>query len=55
MQTDQIRSTVGVDPATLSAIERVYRRWDAALKANDVEAAVALYARMSGPRAPCGI
>ncbi len=46
MQTDQIqiRSTVGVDPATLDAIERVYRAWDAALEAKDVEAAVALYA-----------
>ena len=44
MQTDQIRSTAGVDPATLSAIERVYRAWDAALAAKDVEAAVTLYA-----------
>ncbi len=44
MQTDQIRSTVGVDSATLSAVEQVYRAWDAALKAKDVETAVALYA-----------
>ena len=44
MQTDQIRSTVGVDPATLRAVERVYQAWDAALEAKDVEAAVALYA-----------
>ncbi len=44
METDPIRSTVGVDLATLGAIERVYRAWDAALKAKDVEAAVALYA-----------
>ncbi len=45
MQSDQmIRSTAGVDPATLRSIERVYRDWDAALHAKDVEAAVALYA-----------
>jgi hypothetical protein len=45
MQTDQIRSTAGVASSTLSAIERVYRAWDAALAAKDVEAAVALYAQ----------
>lgn len=45
MQSDQtIRSTAGVDPATLRSIERVYRDWDAALHAKDVEAALALYA-----------
>ena len=44
MQTDEIRSTVGVGSAALSAVERVYRAWDAALKAKDVGAAVALYA-----------
>jgi hypothetical protein len=45
MQSDQaIRSTAGVEPATLRSIERVYRDWDAALHAKDVEAAVALYA-----------
>ena len=44
MQADHIRSTVGVDPATLREVEQVYRAWDAALKVKDVEAAVALYA-----------
>jgi hypothetical protein len=44
MQADQIQSTAGVDPATLGAIERVYRAWDAALSSKDVEAAVVLYA-----------
>ncbi len=44
MQLDQIRSTANVDPATLRSIERVYRDWDAALHAKDVEAAIALYA-----------
>jgi hypothetical protein len=44
MQAGQIRATANVDPATLRSIERVYRDWDAALRAKDVEAAVALYA-----------
>ena len=44
MQTDQVRSTAGVDPAALAAVERVYRAWDTALKAKDLEAAVTLYA-----------
>jgi SnoaL-like domain len=44
MQVDQIRSTANVDPAMLRSIERVYRDWDAALHAKDVEAAIALYA-----------
>jgi SnoaL-like domain len=45
MQSDEVmRATAGVDPATLRAIERVYRDWDAALHAKDVEAALALYA-----------
>ena len=44
METDKMGSTAGVDQATTRAIERVYRAWDAALKAKDVEAAVALYA-----------
>jgi hypothetical protein len=44
MQADQIQSTAGVDPATLGAIERVYRAWDEALSSKDVEAAVVLYA-----------
>ena len=44
MQADQIRATANVDPATVRSIERVYRDWDAALHAKDVEAAVALYA-----------
>ena len=44
MQTEQIRATAGVDPATLRSIEQVYRDWDAVLRAQDVDAAVALYA-----------
>jgi hypothetical protein len=44
MQTDGIRATAGVDPATLRAIEQMYRDWDAALHTKDIEAAVALYA-----------
>ncbi len=44
MQTDQIRATANVDAATLRAIERIYRDWDAALHAKDVDAAIALYA-----------
>jgi SnoaL-like domain len=44
METDQIGSTAGVDQGTTRVIERVYRAWDAALKAKDVEAAVTLYA-----------
>jgi hypothetical protein len=44
MQANMIRATAGVDPTTLQSIERVYRDWDAALHAKDVEAAVALYA-----------
>ena len=44
MQAHLIRSTAGVDPAVLESIERVYRNWDAALHAKDMEAAVALYA-----------
>jgi len=44
MQIDVIRATAGVDPATLRAIEQVYRDWDAALHMKDIEAAVALYA-----------
>ena len=44
MQADQIRATANVDPATVRSIERVYRDWDAALHAKDVEAAVTLYA-----------
>ena len=44
MQANLIRSTAGLDPAVLRSIERVYRDWDAALHAKDVEAAVALYA-----------
>lgn len=44
MQAEQIHATANVDPATLRSIEAVYRDWDAALHAKDVEAAVALYA-----------
>lgn len=44
MQDDEIRATAGVHPDTIRSIERVYRLWDAALDAKDVEAAVALYA-----------
>ena len=45
MQANTIRSTAGVDPAALELVERVYRDWDAALHAKDVEAAVALLCR----------
>jgi hypothetical protein len=33
-----------VDPHLAAAVEHIYRAWDAALSANDVEALVALYA-----------
>ncbi len=44
MQADQIHASRNVDPATFRMIERVYRDWDAALHAKDVDAAMALYA-----------
>lgn len=64
MQADQIRATAGVDPVRLEAIQRVYRDWDAALHAKDVDAAVALYAedvQLESPlvrhltKAECGV
>jgi ketosteroid isomerase-like protein len=44
MQDTGIRVAGMVDPDTLRSIERVYRLWDEALGAKDVEAAAALYA-----------
>jgi hypothetical protein len=43
MQGNLIHATAGVDSAAVEAIERVYRDWDAALHAKNVDAAVALY------------
>jgi hypothetical protein len=44
MQLEQMRASAGTEPEALRSIERVYRDWDAALHAKDVEAAVVLYA-----------
>ena len=44
MQEQLIRSTGDAAAADVRSVERVYRDWDAALHAKDVEAAVSLYA-----------
>jgi hypothetical protein len=43
-QDASVCATRDVDPAALRAVERVYRLWDKALGAKDVDAAAALYA-----------
>ena len=44
MQAGDIRATAGVHPDAIRSVERVYELWDAALGAEDVDAAAALYA-----------
>jgi hypothetical protein len=44
MEENRIRVSSDVDPEKLRSIEKVYRLWDEALGAKNVDAAVALYA-----------
>jgi SnoaL-like domain len=44
MQDASVCATRDIEPAALRAVERVYRLWDEALGAKDVDAAAALYA-----------
>jgi ketosteroid isomerase-like protein len=44
IMNDTVRGPAEVDPGAVQAVERVYRLWDEALGAKDVEAAAALYA-----------
>jgi hypothetical protein len=44
MRDESLHVTSGADPEAVRSVERIYRLWDEALGARDVEAAAALYA-----------
>jgi ketosteroid isomerase-like protein len=55
MEENKIRASSDVDPEKLRSIERVYRIWNEALGAKDVDAAVALYAPDTRLESPLGL